>query len=89
VAAWTNFARTGNPNGSGNSPWPQFSSQAGAKTILSENLPSSSLISDADFAAVTTARYGSAAGLLNWIQLMPLELKIKTDTAPELNQRRS
>ncbi|HWS66831.1 MAG TPA: carboxylesterase family protein [Steroidobacteraceae bacterium] len=51
VAAWTNFARTGNPNGSGNSPWPQFSSQAGAKTILSENLPSSSLISDADFAA--------------------------------------
>ena len=24
VAAWTNFAKTGNPNGSGNSPWPKF-----------------------------------------------------------------
>ncbi len=23
VAAWTNFAKTGNPNGSGNSPWPR------------------------------------------------------------------
>jgi carboxylesterase type B len=24
VAAWTKFARTGNPNGTGNSPWPPF-----------------------------------------------------------------
>jgi para-nitrobenzyl esterase len=27
VAAWTNFAWTGNPNGRGNSPWPQFTNK--------------------------------------------------------------
>jgi len=30
VAAWTNFANTGNPNGGGNSPWPQYVEAAGA-----------------------------------------------------------
>jgi para-nitrobenzyl esterase len=31
VAAWTNFAKTGNPNGSGseNSPWPRFTGSSG------------------------------------------------------------
>ncbi|MGH8205817.1 MAG: carboxylesterase family protein, partial [Steroidobacteraceae bacterium] len=24
VAAWTNFAHTGNPNGAGNRPWPRY-----------------------------------------------------------------
>jgi para-nitrobenzyl esterase len=28
VAAWTKFARYGNPNGSGNSPWPQFTTSS-------------------------------------------------------------
>jgi para-nitrobenzyl esterase len=51
VAAWTNFARTGNPNGSGNSPWPQFGNQSGAPVILSENIPSSGTLTDAQFAA--------------------------------------
>ena len=37
VAAWTNFARTGNPNGSGNSPWPIFT--ASSANFLSENIP--------------------------------------------------
>jgi para-nitrobenzyl esterase len=50
VADWTNFARTGNPNGSGNSPWPQFINQAGAPAILSQNLPNSSTMTDAQFA---------------------------------------
>jgi para-nitrobenzyl esterase len=40
VAAWTNFASTGNPNRTGNSPWPQFTSAAGAPAVLSENVPS-------------------------------------------------
>jgi para-nitrobenzyl esterase len=51
VAAWTNFARTGNPNGSSNSPWPHFTNQAGAPAILSQNVPSSSTLTDAQFAA--------------------------------------
>jgi para-nitrobenzyl esterase len=39
VAAWTNFARTGNPNGQGNSPWPQYTDTPDAPAILSENVP--------------------------------------------------
>jgi len=51
VAAWTNFAWTGNPNGSGNSPWPQFTDQAGAPAILSQNVPTSGALTDAQFAS--------------------------------------
>jgi para-nitrobenzyl esterase len=40
VAAWTNFASTGNPNRTGNSPWPQFTATPGAPAVLSENVPS-------------------------------------------------
>ena len=50
VAAWTKFVRTGNPNGSGNSPWPQFTDQSAAPAILSENVPSSSTLTDEQFA---------------------------------------
>jgi para-nitrobenzyl esterase len=39
VAAWTNFASTGNPNGQGNSPWAVFTGPSPA--FLSENIPSS------------------------------------------------
>jgi para-nitrobenzyl esterase len=38
VAAWTKFARYGNPNGAGNAPWPQFTGSAPA--LLQENIPS-------------------------------------------------
>jgi para-nitrobenzyl esterase len=44
VAAWTNFADTGNPNGSGDSPWPQFSSQS--PRLLAQNIPLSTLTKD-------------------------------------------
>ena len=36
VAAWTHFAATGNPNGHGNAPWPQFTSAASRPAIFSE-----------------------------------------------------
>jgi para-nitrobenzyl esterase len=39
VAAWTLFASTGNPNGQGNSPWPQYTETPNAPAILSENVP--------------------------------------------------
>jgi para-nitrobenzyl esterase len=51
IAFWTNFASTGNPNKSGNSPWPKFTSQAGAAVILSENVPSIGTFTDAQYAA--------------------------------------
>jgi len=41
VAAWTNFADTGNPNGSGNAPWPAFTS--GSPTFLAQDLSLSTL----------------------------------------------
>jgi len=44
VAAWTNFASTGNPNGTGNSPWPQYTEAADAPAVLSENVPSLSAL---------------------------------------------
>jgi para-nitrobenzyl esterase len=49
VAAWTNFARTGNPDRSGNSPWPRFVTKAGP--YFKENVPSSTTATDAEFAA--------------------------------------
>jgi para-nitrobenzyl esterase len=39
VAAWTHFAASGNPNGKGNSPWPQYTDAPGAPAVLSENVP--------------------------------------------------
>jgi para-nitrobenzyl esterase len=50
VAAWTNFAKSGNPNGSGNSPWPRFTGQTGAPAILSQNTAGSSTLTDEEFA---------------------------------------
>lgn len=38
VAAWTNFANTGNPNGSGNSPWPKYGAGNNASYFV-ENIP--------------------------------------------------
>jgi para-nitrobenzyl esterase len=49
VAAWTNFARTGNPNRTGNSPWPRYVSKAGP--YLSQNVPTLSTLTDAQFSA--------------------------------------
>ncbi len=51
VTAWTNFAWTGNPNGQGNSPWPLFKDKSNKPGILSENIPSLSTYTDAQFSA--------------------------------------
>ena len=40
VAAWTNFANTGNPNGSGNSPWPKFTADDGGQYFVEDIPPS-------------------------------------------------
>lgn len=49
VAAWTNFAWTGNPNGSGDSPWPRYRVRPATPGILEQNIPFSSPITDAQF----------------------------------------
>jgi para-nitrobenzyl esterase len=49
VAAWTNFAKSGNPNGSGDSTWPAFTS--GAPNFFSQNIPASSVYPAANYSA--------------------------------------
>jgi para-nitrobenzyl esterase len=52
VAAWTNFASTGNPNGQGNTSWPRYEIAPGKTALLlSENIPVLSTITDAEFVA--------------------------------------
>ncbi len=51
VAAWTNFASTGNPNGTGNSPWPQYTTATDAPAFLSENVPSLSTFTNSQWSA--------------------------------------
>jgi para-nitrobenzyl esterase len=45
VAAWTNFAWSGNPNGRGSQPWRLYKDNF----ILSEKIPELSILSDAQF----------------------------------------
>jgi para-nitrobenzyl esterase len=47
VAAWTSFMYTGNPNWTGDRPWPRYS--ANAESYFSQNVPASSAISAAQF----------------------------------------
>ena len=47
VAAWTNFASTGNPNAPGDLVWPVFTT--GSPVFLSQNIPSSSPYTAAQF----------------------------------------
>jgi para-nitrobenzyl esterase len=49
VGAWTRFAKTGNPNGTGNAPWPAFT--ASAQNFFSQNIPTSSTYSAAAYSA--------------------------------------
>jgi para-nitrobenzyl esterase len=52
VAAWANFAKTGNPNGSGNHPWPRYSASADAPAWLIQDLAGLSTMTDAQYLAV-------------------------------------
>ena len=49
VATWTNFAKTGNPNSGGNSPWARSSTSTAE--FYSQNLPTSGMVSQTQFVA--------------------------------------
>jgi para-nitrobenzyl esterase len=48
VEAWTSFARTGNPNGHGNFPWPRFEDKPNEPGVLSESIPNLYTFTDAE-----------------------------------------
>jgi para-nitrobenzyl esterase len=50
VAAWTNFAWTGNPNGLGNSPWPRYKGKS-TSYYLSQDIPTLSIFTEAQLSA--------------------------------------
>jgi para-nitrobenzyl esterase len=69
VLAWTRFARTGNPNGNGNSLWPVFTLPADAPAYLSQNIPALSTYTDTQFNAMHhCAASGSWPG---WDAILP------------------
>jgi para-nitrobenzyl esterase len=50
VAAWTNFAWTGNPNGQGNGPWPVYTpTKKNQPSILAETRPNLTTLTDVQF----------------------------------------
>jgi para-nitrobenzyl esterase len=49
VAAWTNFARTGDPNGLGDAPWPRYKGLGG--NYLLEDIPALSTLKDTALSA--------------------------------------
>jgi len=51
VAFFTKFADTGNPNGSGDFPWPVFTTQPEVPAVLSQSISALSTFTDAEFAA--------------------------------------
>ncbi|ALG75309.1 carboxylesterase [Azospirillum thiophilum] len=51
VAAWTNFAKTGDPNGEGVTVWPQYTGEPNARTYLAQDIPELSTLSDDVFTA--------------------------------------
>jgi para-nitrobenzyl esterase len=50
VAAWTNFMYAGNPNRMGDRPWPRYT--AATASYLSQNIPASSTMTEAEFSTV-------------------------------------
>jgi para-nitrobenzyl esterase len=51
VTAWTNFARTGNPNGQGNKPWPRYTAKQGPAWLI-QDLRGFSSLTDAKYAEI-------------------------------------
>jgi para-nitrobenzyl esterase len=75
VGAWTNFARTGNPNTGlsiGGVPWPAFDNTVpGSSTpaYFAQNIPSSSTYTDAQFAAMHNC--AASAPWPGWDAILP------------------
>ena len=52
VAAWTNFAWTGNPNGLGNYPWPRYTNSTINPAWLLQDIPVLSTLTDTQYSTL-------------------------------------
>jgi para-nitrobenzyl esterase len=52
VSVWANFARTGNPNGSGNNPQPRHTASAETPAWLIQDLLGLSTLTDGQYSAL-------------------------------------
>jgi para-nitrobenzyl esterase len=57
VAAWTNFAWSGNPNGLGNYPWPRYTNSTVKPAWLIEDQPVLSTLTDPQYAAIRNCAF--------------------------------
>jgi para-nitrobenzyl esterase len=62
VSAWANFARTGNPNGSGISPWPRYATSANSPAWLIEDLPGLSSLTDGQYSILHHCDFWDSVG---------------------------
>jgi para-nitrobenzyl esterase len=60
VAAWTNFAWTGNPNGLGDFPWPRYTNSSTGPAWLIEDIPVLSTLTDAQYSALRNCDFWDA-----------------------------
>jgi len=63
VSAWSNFARTGNPNGSGNSPWPRYLTSTDMPAWRIEDLPEPTNLTDGQYASLHHCDFWDSVGL--------------------------
>jgi hypothetical protein len=61
VSAWANFAKTGNPNGSGNHPWPRYTATTEAPAWLIQDVPGLSTSTDAEYSALRHCDFWDSA----------------------------
>ena len=60
VAAWTNFAWTGNPNGLGNYPWPRHTNSSITPQWLIQDIPVLSTLTDPQYDALRKCDFWDA-----------------------------
>jgi para-nitrobenzyl esterase len=65
VAAWTNFAWTGNPNGLGNYPWPRYTNSTIKPAWLIEDLPVLSTLTDPQYSAIRNCDFWDSLSATN------------------------